>query len=155
MAQIAVKEKIVRIQQFVPLSPDGPWILIVSAPYVVFSLLHFAFHFYMLLFPFFSLSSLLLPLFWSVALLSNHSLALSFALYSCLRLSPSLCKTFIFIYFIFIFPCIVIFYGITNRCDNVQWNLFLCKSTLHVSGGTHAHHQEYNPNCMNSHWYNS
>ena len=24
------------------------------------------------------------------------------------------------IYFMFIFPCIVIFYGITNRCDNVQ-----------------------------------
>ena len=47
------------------------------------------------------------------------------------------------------------FYGITNRCDNVQWNLFLCKSTLHVSGGTHAHHQEYNFNCINSHWYNS
>jgi hypothetical protein len=23
-------------------------------------------------------------------------------------------------YFIFIVPCIVIFYGITNRCDNVQ-----------------------------------
>ena len=43
--------------------------------------------------------------------------------------------------------------GITNRCDNVQWNLFLCKSTLHVSGGTHAHHQEYNFNCINSHWY--
>ena len=33
--------------------------------------------------------------------------------------------------------------------------LFLCKSTLHVSGGTHAHHQEYNLNCINSHWYNS
>ena len=41
----------------------------------------------------------------------------------------------------------IVFYGITNRCDNVQWNLFLCKSTLHVSGGTHAHHQEYNLNC--------
>ena len=27
--------------------------------------------------------------------------------------------------------------------------LFLCKSTLHVSGGTHAHHQEYNLNCIN------
>jgi hypothetical protein len=51
--------------------------------------------------------------------------------------------------FIFIVPCIVIFYGITNRCNNVQWNLFLCKSTLHVSGGTHAHHQEYNFNCIN------
>jgi len=25
-----------------------------------------------------------------------------------------------YIYFIFIVPCIVIFYGITNRCDNVQ-----------------------------------
>ena len=47
------------------------------------------------------------------------------------------------------------FYGITNRCDNVQWNLFLCKSTLHISGCTHAHHQEYNFNCINSHWYNS
>jgi len=34
-------------------------------------------------------------------------------------------------------------------------NLFLCKSTLHVSGGTEAHHQEYNFNCINSHWYNS
>ena len=34
-------------------------------------------------------------------------------------------------------------------------NLFLCKSTLHVSGGTHAHHQEYNFNCINIHWYNS
>ena len=31
----------------------------------------------------------------------------------------------------------------------------LCKSTLHVSGGTHVHHQEYNFNCINSHWYNS
>jgi hypothetical protein len=31
----------------------------------------------------------------------------------------------------------------------VQWNLFLCKSTLHVSGGTHAHHQELNFNCIN------
>jgi hypothetical protein len=49
----------------------------------------------------------------------------------------------------------ILFYGITNRCDNVQWNLFLCKSTLQVSGGTHAHHQEYNLNCINSHWYNS
>ena len=49
----------------------------------------------------------------------------------------------------------LLFYGITNRCDNVQWNLFLCKSTLHVSGGKHAHHQEYNLNCINSHWYNS
>ena len=49
----------------------------------------------------------------------------------------------------------ILFYGITKRCDNVQWNLFLCKSTLHVSGGTHAHHQEYNFNCINSHWYNS
>jgi len=29
--------------------------------------------------------------------------------------------------FIFIVPCIVIFYEITSRCDNVQWNLFLCK----------------------------
>ena len=48
-----------------------------------------------------------------------------------------------------------LFYGITNRCDNVQWNLFLCKYTLHVSGGTHAYHQEYNFNCINSHWYNS
>ena len=48
-----------------------------------------------------------------------------------------------------------IFYGITNRRDNVQWNLFLCKSTLHVSGGTHAHHQEYNFNCIDSNWYNS
>ena len=58
-------------------------------------------------------------------------------------------------YFTFIVPCIVIFYGITNRCYNVQWNLFLCKSTLHVSGGTHAHQQEYNFNSINSHWYNS
>ena len=58
-------------------------------------------------------------------------------------------------FFIFIVPCIVIFYGITNRCYNVQWSLFLCKSTLHVSDGTHAHHQEYNLNCINSHWYNS
>ena len=33
-------------------------------------------------------------------------------------------------------------------------SLFLCKSTLHVSGGTHAHHQEYRSNCINSHWYN-
>ena len=33
--------------------------------------------------------------------------------------------------------------------------LFLCKSTLHVSGATHAHHQEYNLNCINSHWYNA
>ena len=24
----------------------------------------------------------------------------------------------------------ILFYGITNRCDNVKWNLFLCKSTL-------------------------
>ena len=37
-------------------------------------------------------------------------------------------------YFIFIIPCIVIFYGMTNWCNNVQWDLFLCKSTLHVSG---------------------
>jgi hypothetical protein len=49
----------------------------------------------------------------------------------------------------------LLFYGITNRRDNVQWNLFLCKSTLHISGGTHAHHQEYNFNCIDSHWYNS
>ena len=62
---------------------------------------------------------------------------------------------FFYIYFKFIVPCIVIFYGINNICDNVQWNLFLCKSTLHVSGGTHAHHQEYNFNCIYSHWYNS
>ena len=57
-------------------------------------------------------------------------------------------------YFIFIIPCIVIFYGMTNRCNNVQWDLFLCKSTLHVSGDTHAHHQEYRSNCIDSHWYN-
>ena len=29
-------------------------------------------------------------------------------------------------------------------------SLFLCKSTLHVSGGTHAHHQEYRSNCIYS-----
>ena len=48
---------------------------------------------------------------------------------------------------------IILFYGITNvtMCSEV---LFLCKSTLHVSGGTHAHHQEYNLNCINIHWYN-
>ena len=33
-------------------------------------------------------------------------------------------------------------------------SLFLCKSTLHVPGGTHAHHQEYRSNCIYSHWYN-
>ena len=43
-------------------------------------------------------------------------------------------------------------YGMTNRCNNVQCDLFLCKSTLHVSGGTHAHHQEYRSNCIYSHW---
>jgi hypothetical protein len=68
MAQTAVKEKIVPIQQFVLFSPDGPSILTVSALYFGFCLQHFAFHFYMLLFPLSFLSSSLLPLFYLLLL---------------------------------------------------------------------------------------
>ena len=60
------------------------------------------------------------------------------------------------VYFIFYIYCSV------HR--NILWNdqqmqqctvsLFLCKSTVHVSGGTQAHHQEYRSNCIYSHWYN-
>ena len=47
------------------------------------------------------------------------------------------------------------FHGIPTDVTMCSEVLFLCMSTLHVSGGTHAHHQEYNLNCINSHWYNS
>ena len=33
-------------------------------------------------------------------------------------------------YFIFIVPCIVIFYGMTNRCNNVQWVYFSARVDL-------------------------
>ena len=58
-----------------------------------------------------------------------------------------------------------VFYIYCSAHRNILWNnqqmrqcavkFFLCKSTLHVSGGTHAHHQEYNFNFIDSHWYNS
>ena len=48
------------------------------------------------------------------------------------------------------------FYIYCSVHRNILWNdqqmqqcavsLFFCKSTLHVSGGTHAHHQEYRSN---------
>ena len=56
-----------------------------------------------------------------------------------------------------------LFYIYCSVHRNILWNdqqmrqcavsLFLWKSTLHVSGGTHAHHQEYRSNCIYSHWY--
>jgi len=32
--------------------------------------------------------------------------------------------------------------------------LFYCQATLHVSGVSHTHHQEYT-NCSYNHWYRS
>ena len=59
---------------------------------------------------------------------------------------------------------VIIFYIYCSVHRNILWNdqqmqqcavrFISCKSTLHVSGGTHAHHQEYRSNCIYSHWYN-
>ena len=42
-----------------------------------------------------------------------------------------------------------------TRCSSLQSILFHCEVTLHVSGILHAHHQEYNFNCIYSLGYKS
>jgi len=46
--------------------------------------------------------------------------------------------------FIFIVPCIITFYEITKNATVRSEFYSSAKLTLHVSGCTHAHHQEYN-----------
>jgi len=48
-----------------------------------------------------------------------------------------------FLYFMFMFPCIVnLYYNNRTRSSCVQSILFYCRFTLHVSGAFHTHHQE-------------